>query len=314
VVGRGVYDRLQRYRDVFEICYVVVSDLAKHPDIPVRTTDLRRVLDDSVDVVIECFGGVDLAYRMIAASLTAGKYVVTANKAAVAAHWAELFTYMGAPKPRLWFSAAVGGALPVLETLERLAATNSVREIRGIVNGTCGVILDALTEGKTRQQAIALAQAGGFAEADPARDVSGHDSADKLALMVKAAFGHWLPPSGIQTRGIGAITGKPKGYKLIARARRTEDGIVASVAPESPPPDSFLGRARGAENRVEIELASGEIVQLRGQGAGRWPTTVAVLADLLEVARRLQSAGSVTDNAVARHPAYRAQPAIESPG
>jgi homoserine dehydrogenase len=287
VVGRGVYHRLQQYRDVFEIRHVLVRDLAKHPDIPERTADRTLLLDDTIDVVIECLGGVDLSYRMMAVALMAGKHVVTANKAVLAEHWGELFTYAGGPKPRLWFSAAVGGALPILETLRRLAHTKaSVREVRGIVNGTCGVILDALGEGKTLHDAIALAQSRGFAEADPTRDLSGRDSADKLALMIEAAFGRWLPSNQINTRGIDSITDNPRGYKLIARARRTAAGIVATVAPETPAPDSFLGRARGAENRIEIELTNGDVIELRGQGAGRWPTAVAVLADLHEVARR----------------------------
>jgi homoserine dehydrogenase len=315
VVGRGVYDQLQRYRDVFEIRHVVVNDLAKYPDIPERTTDYSRVLDDTIDIVIECFGGVGLSYRLIAAALMAGKYVVTANKAVMAEHWGELFTYAGAPKPRLWFSAAVGGALPALETLERLAATNSsVREIRGIVNGTCGVILDARGEGKTLHEAVALAQAGGFAEADPARDLSGRDSADKLALMIEAAFAHWLPPNHIHTRGIDSIVGDAKGYKLIARARRTPDAIVASVAPESPSPDSFLGQARGAENRIEIELTSGKVIEIRGQGAGRWPTAAAVLADLHEVARRAQIAGCVASEHAQQHLPQQSLSAIDHAG
>jgi homoserine dehydrogenase len=302
VVGRGVYDRLQRYRDIFEIRHVVVRDPRRYPDIPECTTDTAVVLDDEIDVVIECFGGVGLSLGLIAAALAAGKYVVTANKAVVAAHWGELSTYARGPRPRLWFNAAVGGALPALETLQRLAAAKSpVREIRAIINGTCGVILDALGSGKTHHEAIALAQAGGFAEADPSRDLSGRDSADKLALMIQAAFGIWPPPHHIHTRGLDAIIGSPTGYKLIARARRTNSGVVASVAPESPPPESFLGQARGAENRLEIELTRGEVIELRGQGAGRWPTAVAMLADLHDVARRVRLAASSSEDDVNRH-------------
>jgi homoserine dehydrogenase len=131
-----------------------------------------------------------------------------------------------------------------------------VREIRGIINGTFGVVLDAWTQGKTRHDAVAMAQAGGFAEADPVRDLSGRDSADKLALLIKTAFGHRISPEQIDTSGIDAITGDPRGYKLIARATRTAQGITARVAPESLAPESFFGRARGPENRLEIELES----------------------------------------------------------
>jgi homoserine dehydrogenase len=289
VVGRGVYDRLRQYPQQFEVRHVVVNERSKHSDISECTTDRGVALHDTVDIVVECFGGVGQSYPLIAAALAAGKYVVTANKAVVAAHWPELCAYAREPKRRLWFGAAVGGALPLLETLEYLVSRQFVvREIRGIVNGTCGVVLDAWSDGKTRSEAIALAQAQGFAEADPTRDISGQDSADKLALMVEAVFSHWLPPNDIQTRGIDSIVGDPKGTKLIARARRSSEGVTASVAPEVPLPDGFLGQARGAENRIEIELTTGEVLELRGQGAGRWPTSVAMLGDLHEVARRIQ--------------------------
>jgi homoserine dehydrogenase len=170
-----------------------------------------------------------------------------------------------------------------------------VREIRGILNGTCGVVLDALADGKSRIQAIALAKAGGFAEADPARDLSGCDSADKLALMIEASFGQWMAPQTIPTRGVDDVPSHSGGYKLIARARHSHEGITASVAPELPSEGGFLGQARGPENRIEIELENGEVIRLQGQGAGRWPTAVSVLGDLHEVARLLLESGILLD-------------------
>ena len=158
-------------------------------------------------------------------------------------------------------------------------------ELRGIINGTFGVVVDAWAQGSTLLDSVALAQAGGVAEADPARDLSGRDSADKLALLIDAAFGRWIDLDHIATAGIDRITGDPQGVKLIARATRTRQGITAYVAPESPQPESFLGRAHGAENRLEIELETGEVIRLRAQGAGRWPTTASVMGDLHEVAR-----------------------------
>ena len=103
--------------------------------------------------------------------------------------------------------------------------------------------------------------------------------------MVQTAFHEWLDPEQIETHGIECIAGDPSGYHLIARATRTAGRIIAKVRPEKPPAGSFLSAARGAENRVEIELESGEVIRLRGRGAGRWPTTVSVLADLHEIAR-----------------------------
>jgi homoserine dehydrogenase len=283
VVGRGVYESVKRYPERFEVTRVIVRNVDKYTDIDHISDDPSLALSESVDVVVVCFGGVEIAYRLIEAALRAGKFVITANKAAVAAHVTSLAPYTRGEGRRLWYSAAVGGALPVLETLAACKAP--VREIRGIVNGTCGVVLDAWENGATRLAAIAMAQSAGFAEADPTRDLSGRDSADKLALLIEAAFKQFLAPEDIPTRGIDTIVGDPAGYKLIARARFTPAGIDASVKPEVPVRDSFLGQARGAENRVEIELTTGQIIRLRGQGAGRWPTTISVLGDLHEMAR-----------------------------
>jgi len=105
--------------------------------------------------------------------------------------------------------------------------------------------------------------------------------------LIEACFGHWLPPENIPTRGVEGIPSHSQGCKLVARAQRERDDISASVAVEFPPMDSFLGQSEGPENRIEIELDSGEIIRLRGQGAGRWPTAVSVMGDLHEVARLL---------------------------
>jgi homoserine dehydrogenase len=286
-VGRGVYEAVRRYSQAFTLHHVVVREVERYVGIEHLTTDASVVFDANVDVVIICTTANPLAYPLIAAALTAGKFVITANKAAVAANGSALASLARGEGRRLWYSAAVGGALPVLETLTTLESP--VREIRGIINGTCGVVLDEWAAGKTRDDAVAMAQAAGFAEANPTRDLSGRDSADKLVLMTEAAFGQWLTPDAIPTRGIDSLDEDPAGYKLIARARRTAQGIRASVAPETPPPASFLGSATGPENRLEIELVSGEVLTLRGQGAGRWPTAVSVLGDLHEVARRVDA-------------------------
>ena len=286
VVGRGVYEAVGRYKQAFELHHVVVRKPERYVGIAHLTTDPTAVLGDDVDVVIICTSDNPRAYPLIASALNAGKFVITANKAAVARHGSALVRFAHGDGRRLWYSAAVGGALPVLETLATLESP--VREIRGIINGTCGVVLDEWAAGKACHDAIASAQAAGFAEADPTRDLSGRDSADKLALMMETAFGKWLSPGEIPTRGIDTITGDPKGFKLIARAKRTAHGICASVGPESPPPDGFLGQARGPANRLEIELEGGEVIRLHGQGAGRSPTTVSVMGDLHEVARHIE--------------------------
>ena len=289
IVGRGVYEALRRYPRRFEIRHVMVRNIERYPGLPISlvTDDCTRGLEGAVDVIVVCFGGINEAHELITAALRAGKHVVTANKAAAASPCGLLLPHTRGPDRRLWCSAAVGGALPALEALERL--NTPVQEIRGIVNGTCGVVLDAWSAGRTKEEAIAFAQSQGFAEADPARDLTGRDSADKLSLIIEKAFDTWIAPDQIPTSGIDTIPGNPAGYKLIARATRRIQGITARVAPELPHSDSFLGQARGAENRLEIELTNGEVIRLRAQGAGRWPTTVSVLGDLHEIARLRES-------------------------
>jgi homoserine dehydrogenase len=179
----------------------------------------------------------------------------------------------------------------VLETLARVR--ERVREIRGIINSTSSVILDEIARGSSLPDAIATARARGYAEENPTRDLSGEDSADKLAIAIGTAFGEWIDPARIPTRGVNGIHGGHDRHRLIATATATATGtataakgrIAARVEPEAQRPASYLGAARGPENRVEIELASGEVIRLRGQGAGRWPTTASVIADLQEVAR-----------------------------
>jgi homoserine dehydrogenase len=286
VVGRGVYESIKRYPDAYTLRHVVVRDIYRYLDIEKATTDPSVILNDAVEVVIVCIPGLLLAYPVIAAALSADKYVITSNKAAVAANGKALRLHTKGTNRRLWYSAAVGGALPALETVARLQP--AVREIRGIINGTCGFVLAARAQGKSQSEAIALAQAEGFAEANPYRDLSGRDSADKLALLIESAFGHWIDPEQIPTLGIDTLQGDPGTYKLVARAARLPGGITATVTPEIPLAGSFLSEAKGPENRIEIELEEGEVIRLRGQGAGRWPTTVSVIGDLHEIARRIE--------------------------
>ena len=293
-VGRGVYERLMAMADHFEVIAVVVrrSDRSTLSEIqpPIVTDDAEVALRADVDLVIECWGGIEPAGSVIEAALAAGKTVVTANKAAVAAYWAEFEPFVSRPDRRLWFSAAVGGAVPMLETLARLRdpVRPAVRELRGVINGTSNSVLDSLAAGESLEHAVRAAQSAGFAEANPHRDLSGVDTADKLSLLTRAAFGLHVPPERIATRGITADLefGGPDPWRLIGRASRWNGTLALSVSPERVPRGSFLGETTGAENRLEIVLEGGATVRLAGQGAGRWPTTTAVMGDVHEIVRR----------------------------
>ena len=291
-VGRGVYERLIAEPDRFELIVVVTRHPARHVanGVPesIASDDLHQAFRADVDLVIEALSGVEPAGSVIEAALMMGKTVVTANKAAVATYWHEFSAYLAEPDRRLWFGATVGGAVPILETLGHLRGR--VRELRGVVNGTCNVVLDAIAiaSGESFNDAVRAAQRSGFAEADPHRDLSGKDSADKLSLMSHAAFGVHVPSETIRSCGIddALVAAEPDVWRLLGRARRTSAGVTLGVGPEQMARTSFLGQTTGAENRLEIVLETGEIVRLAGQGAGRWPTTLAVLGDVQEIVRR----------------------------
>jgi homoserine dehydrogenase len=267
------------------------------------------VADPDTDVVVELLGGDEPAHTLVRAALGAGKSVVTANKHIVAHHGPELESIARRTGAALRFEAAVGGGIPILGPLAAELAANEVTEIRGIVNGTTNYILTAMAdEGRGYAEMLAAAQAAGYAEADPSGDVEGHDAVNKLVILVRLAFGVWLDPGDVATAaadgpgaGLPGITGiaaadlaaaaaAGKVIKLIASARRDDDGrIVASVLPTLVSVDSALGRTAGVLNRIEIEAVPVGRVAFDGPGAGGPATSSAVLGDLLAIARGLGS-------------------------
>jgi homoserine dehydrogenase len=289
-VGRGVYERLISHSDQLELLAVVTRHpaqlVANGVPASIASDDLDQALRADVDLVIEAMSGVEPAGSLIEAALAMGKTVVTSNKAAVATYWHEFALYTRDADRRLWFGATVGGAVPVLETLWHLR--DHVQEVRGVINGTCNYVLDALEQGASLEAAVRAAQGAGFAEADPSRDLSGQDAADKLSLIAHAAFGLRASPDIVRTHGIdGAlICAGAEVWRLLARATRAPTGLTLTVGPELIVRTSFLGLTAGVENRLELVLESGDIVRLAGQGAGRWPTTLAVMGDVLEIVRR----------------------------
>ena len=284
-VGGGVYSRLCEQPERFDVQRIVVRDLNKHRPIDVPagllSTDLWQAVNLPADLIIECIGGVSPAGDAVLHALRRGCPVVTANKAMVAQHWESLSRY-AQETPRLRFSAAVGGALPVLETLSKHAG--SVRRLRGVINGTCTFVLDAMRNGANFDAALDSARRAGFAESDPTLDTSGTDAAEKLALMARVAFGVNLPSDAIPTRGIAARDAGAK-VQLVAWAVREQDTIRARVGPEELNDRDYLAGSREAQNRVEIELDDGHMLRLEGKGAGRWPTAISVCGDVMDVWR-----------------------------
>lgn len=296
-VGRGVFERLQADPARFEIVRAVVREPLRHAAAGVPSKILSAnpwdALNVAADVVVEALGGESPAAGILHAALLRGRRVVTANKLAVVAGWPALRPWAEGQAPRLRFSAAVGGEVPVIETLLDLARRDSVRRLRGVLNGTCNFVLDRIAAGEDYAAALAEAQARGFAEPDPTADVSGLDAECKLRLAAWAAFGRWpeaLDRAGIENTQRARRASDGAALRLVAELERVGDRLVGRVAPQWCPPKDYLAGARGEENRVEITTVAGERIRLAGRGAGRWPTTASVLGDLDAVWRE-HSAG-----------------------
>ena len=289
-VGAGVLDYCARFPDVFEVVAALVRTPEKHrargvPGALLVVTP-EEVFAREPDVVVEALPGIDPARGCIHTALGRGLRVVTANKALLASEWDSLAPRLVGPGRPILYAAAVGGAVPMLEIVEALAARGSIRRLRGVVNGTCNYVLDRCSEGESFAHALRSAQEKGFAEADPSADLGGLDSARKMEILGRAAFGG--APLREAVAGIdetsSCTVNEPPGGKLAltAVAERSEGGFRYSVAPRLLSATDFLAGARGAENRLEITTDDGAVVLLRGLGAGRVPTATAVFADLLE--------------------------------
>jgi homoserine dehydrogenase len=256
---------------------------------------LAMVADPNVDVVVEVMGGADgLPLQLARTSLQNKKAFVTANKAMLAKHGAELSLLAEEQQTPLCFEAAVGGAMPILKTIRESLAGNHITEMHGILNGTCNFIL---TEMQVRQMSFAdalrEAQQCGYAEADPALDIEGHDAAQKISLLAALAFGIHPTLQDMNIMGIQAITQEhfkelaDKGYamKLIASAKMDGMGLYQSVQPMAVPFAHPLANVTGVMNGIYLETTHAGPILLTGRGGGGPATGSALAADLVDVAR-----------------------------
>ncbi|MDQ3346571.1 MAG: homoserine dehydrogenase [Acidobacteriota bacterium] len=264
---------------------------------PVRWTErIEDVLTDDVDVVVELIGGRAPAEEWIRRALEAGKSVVTANKQVIAHAGPELLDVAARSGSRVRFEAAVAGGVPVVRAIEHGLAGDRLTRVAGILNGTCNYILSRMEEdGVEFCNALAEAQALGFAEADPSQDIEGFDAQAKLAILAHVALHAQVRASAIQSRPIDTIESVDFLYaqqigctiRQIAWAERTDDPrtVRAGVGPALVPAGSPLASVRGSENLVMLRGQYGGETTFGGLGAGGEPTAVAVMSDLLAIAR-----------------------------
>jgi homoserine dehydrogenase len=318
-VGGGVVKLLLRNRDKYRRILGVPLELAgvtdrslKPDEVPGLAAKLitrdpaALVARDDVDIVVELFGGHEPARALIMKALKAGKDVVTGNKALLAEYGGEIFREAGRSGLAVGFEASVGGGVPIIRTLREALAGDRQRAVYGIVNGTCNSILTTMTEsGVEFGVALADAQARGLAEANPATDVEGHDSAHKLCLLVTLAFGVLVKPAQVYTEGITRITqadilyARELGYaiKLLAVGKDDDGAIEARVHPTMIPQRHLLASVGGAFNAIYIHGEALGPTMYSGLGAGELPSATAVMADILEIARHRMAAGSARTHA-----------------
>jgi homoserine dehydrogenase len=274
----------------------LVRDLERErafdPGTGVLTDDFAAIRDDpEISVVAEVMGGIEPAGGYVRELLRAQKPVVSANKQLVARHGAELFTVASEAGVQLRFEASVCAAIPVVKILrESLVATN-VHRVLGIVNGTTNFVLSRMERGGTYAEALAEAQALGFAEADPTDDVSGADAAAKMAILATVAFGSRVLLEDVECEGITAIEANHVGaaaafgmvVRLVGVATLVEDAVDVRVQPAFVERSHPLASVDGAFNAVMLQGDAIREITLGGPGAGGLETASAVVADIVSV-------------------------------
>jgi homoserine dehydrogenase len=259
------------------------------------TNDLNRLLDDaSIHIGVELVGGTKAAKEIQLKMLQAGKNVVTANKALLAEHGSELYRVARQNGRCIAFEASCAGGIPIISSIRTGLAANDITAMYGIVNGTCNYILSNMSsEDVDFAEALAQAQEKGYAEADPALDISGGDSAHKLAILSSIALRYEIALQDIYVEGIDSISkddiryGREMGYclKLLAIGQKNQQGNVSlRVHPCFIGKDSALARVQGPFNAVSVFGNAVGQVMFYGRGAGMMPTASAVVADIIDVA------------------------------
>jgi homoserine dehydrogenase len=261
------------------------------------TDSIEAVLGSDAEIVVELMGGLQPAGELIRRSLQAGKSVVTANKQLISLHGVELLALARQHKRELLFEASVAGGIPIVRAVREGLAGDRLFRIEGILNGTCNYILTRMDYSNLSfADALKEAQALGLAEADPTADVEGYDARAKIAILIAVGLGAQVDPEEIPCRSISSIDAVDFIYarKLectirqvswAERVRGTDKQLFASVRPVLVPLSSPLARVDGSQNLVSVQGEFGGATTFSGFGAGGDPTAVAVVSDLMSIAR-----------------------------
>ena len=309
VVGSGVVEVILDHSESIEkkakrkLSIKHILDLREFPGLSYSnlfTKDFNDILnDDSVEIVVEVMGGIHPAYDFVKACLEKGKSVVTSNKELVAACGAELLKIANEKNVNFLFEASVGGGIPVLRPIAQCLAANDLYEVYGILNGTTNFILTKMIkENMPFDEALSLAQQLGYAEREPSADIDGHDACRKICILASISFGKHVYPDQVKTEGIRNITLDDIEYaasadrviKLIGHAKLLEDGkISAEVCPALISRENQLSSVDDVFNAIMVRGDAIGDVMFYGRGAGKLPTASAVVADVIDCAKHLQT-------------------------
>ncbi len=294
-VGLGLFRHLAKFPSV-KLNQIAVRDIQKAIDNgapeTIVTTNAVNVIQNNCDVLIELIGGVEPALTLVRAALDSGTHVITANKSLIARHGLELQRLADQRDCQLLYSGAVGGGVPMIETVNKLGRENPITSIRGVLNGTCNFVLDKMAQDVSFQEAVLAAQRKGFAEADPSLDLNGTDAAEKLVILARAA-GLNLAVDDVRCEAVDetamekwqAAKADQRVLRQVSTLEVVDGKIQASVCVQTLPRDHFLAMAQGEDNRLVVDTGSGQ-TQLIGRGAGRFPTSQAVVNDLMVMIRQ----------------------------
>jgi homoserine dehydrogenase len=307
IVGSGLIEvlrrRCQQVKQIdgfeLEITKAVVLDPSKKRKIDTTgieiSSDPDSILDDdSIDIVVELIGGIEVPQAIIQKALNKKKHVVSANKALLATNGEQLIALAEKQKCCLLTEAAVGGGIPILKTLREGFIGNDITSIKAILNGTSNFILTKMAEdGLSYHESLKMASDAGFAEVDPTMDVDGTDAQQKLRVLAAYICNGHFPSGDILYRGITDLTPsdfqfarqKKMTIKLLAKAKKDEKGLILKVEPTLLPLQHPLANIRNEYNAFLIEGDALGTATLSGKGAGSLPTASAVFADIVDICR-----------------------------
>ena len=308
-VGSGTINLLQKNLEIINPrsnCEIVISQVGARRDNPNCDTSSLNVTRDifdvaknrDIDIVVELIGGTTVARDLVMTALENGKHVVTANKALIAEHGMEIFAYAESRNLIVAYEAAVAGGIPVIKGLREGLSGNRVNWMAGIINGTTNFILTEMdSKGREFADVLAEAQEKGYAEADPTFDVEGIDAAHKLVILASLAFAIPLDTTRIFTDGITRLQPQDVSYarelgyavKHLGIARQTEQGVEIRVHPTLVPKSCLIAGVDDVLNAVMVNADAVGTTLFYGPGAGAAPTASSVVADIVDVARTMDS-------------------------